>query len=121
MMHKFSMTLVAVAAVGACSSYPMPAQRLASAEGATRSAEEVGAAQDPRAAMHLKLAKNQLDQAKALINDGDYKRADFVLLRAKHDAELALTLARGRAIQAEADRAVQQAEELRRRGGAPTP
>ena len=48
-------------------------------------------------------------QAKAAMGDGDNKRADFLLVRAKADAELALAIAREVAAKAEAQKAVEQA------------
>lgn len=87
-------TLLVAISVAACGSFPLPADRLASSEAAIRTAGEVGAGNEPKATLHLKLAKDQYEQAKALIKDGDNKRADYVLRRAEADAELALALAK---------------------------
>lgn len=80
----------------ACGSSTLqPAQdRLASTDAAIRSARELGAEQDPQASLHLKLADEQVAQARHLMRDGDNKRADFVLQRASSDAELAVMLTR---------------------------
>ena len=76
------------------SSIPPPSDKLASAEAAARSARELGAEKEPKAALHLKLATEQIDQAKTLMKDNDNKRADLVLQRASADAELSVMLAK---------------------------
>ena len=78
--------------LGACSSYPPPTERMNTTLGAIRGAEEVGASQIPRAALHLKLAQEQADSAKQLMDDGYNERADQTLKRAQSDAELAIAL-----------------------------
>jgi len=85
-----------IAALGlvACGSVPPPHEREASSQAAIRTAREMDAAQVPQAALHLKLAQEQFDKGKALMNDGDNGRASYVLMRAQADAELALALAR---------------------------
>jgi outer membrane protein TolC len=70
----------------ACGSVPPPHERQASTE--------LDAQQVPQAALHLKLAQEQFDKGKALIDDGENSRASYVLMRAQADAELALALAR---------------------------
>jgi hypothetical protein len=87
------------------SSIPPPSDRLASAEAAARSARELGAEKEPRAALHLRLASEQIDQAKKLMADEDNKRADLVLQRASSDAELAVMLAKENSAKAEAEKA----------------
>lgn len=88
-------SIIALALVAGCGgSYPPPTQRMADSESAVRAAQEVGGQNEPQAALHLKLAQEQIDQAKALMADGDNQRADFVLMRADADAELAVALAR---------------------------
>jgi len=99
MTHRTQFSLVTVAAMlafgaGCGASYPAPTARMADSESAVRAAQEVGGQNEPQAALHLKLAQEQIDQAKQLVNDGDNKRADFVLMRADADAELAVSLAR---------------------------
>lgn len=78
--------------LGACATTQLSSDRLSSSEAAIRSADELGAAQVPQAALHLKLAQEQLAQAKKLNEDGDNERADLVLQRANVDAELAVAL-----------------------------
>jgi Domain of unknown function (DUF4398) len=105
--------LTVACAVGCGASYPPPTQRMADAMSAERSAEEVGAKTDPRAGLHLKLAEEQITRAKDLIANGDNRLAEFALVRAKSDAELALALSRASSAKDEASRAVAQAESLR--------
>jgi hypothetical protein len=80
---------------GACgASVPPPTQRMADAESAERSAIEVGANNEPVAQLSLKLAQEQIAQAKTAMADDDNERADSLLIRAKVDAELAIAQAR---------------------------
>jgi hypothetical protein len=94
---------------------------MADAEAATRSASEIGANVDPQAQLHLKLANDQIQKAKALMADGDNRGADFVLVRAKSDAELALSLSRARNAKTEAQQAIDQANSMRGQTVQPTP
>jgi len=79
---------------------------------AARSAREVGAESAPQAALHLKLADEEIARAKALIKDGDNERAEYTLVRAKADAELALSLAKEATANAEAQQAADQIKAL---------
>ena len=79
---------------GCAATYPLPTQRMADAESAQRSARELGADSKPTAQLSLKLADEQIEAAKRAIEQGDNRRADFLLVRARADAELALALAR---------------------------
>ncbi len=110
MKRVFSVVAPAVAlmAAGCASSFPPPTQRMADAESAERSAREVGADSNPAAKLQAKLASEQIAEAKALMASGDNRRAEFVLLRARADAELALALAREQNANVEAQKAVEQ-------------
>jgi hypothetical protein len=94
-------------------SIPPPSDRLASAEAAARSARELGADREPKASLHLKLAQEQIDQAKRLMSDGDNKRADLVLQRAGSDAELSVMLAKENNAKAEADKAQERVKQIK--------
>jgi pyridoxal biosynthesis lyase PdxS len=61
---------------------------------AVRGAEEAGASDVPEAALHMKLAQEQIDRAKKLMEDDDNLEAEELAVRANQDAELALALAR---------------------------
>jgi parvulin-like peptidyl-prolyl isomerase len=94
------------AALAACASFPVPTQRMADAESAHRSALELGANQQPAAQLHVKLAEEQMAQAKARIQAGENKEADSLLIRSKADSELAIALARETGARVETQRAV---------------
>lgn len=100
--------------LSACAGTPVPAARVASAHAAVRGASEVGAADVPRAALHQRLAREQIARADVLIRDGDNDRAELVLERAESDAELALALAREDHSRHEAQLAVDRVRTLRR-------
>jgi hypothetical protein len=77
-------------------SYSAPVQRSADAQAATRAAQEVAAGTNnpPAAQLHLRLAQEGIARARGLMANGENRKADFALVRAKADAELALALAR---------------------------
>lgn len=109
-----AVVLAAVLGLAGCgSSLPPPSDRLASAEAASRSARELGADKEPKAALHLKLAQEQIDQAKKLMGDGDNKRADLVLQRASSDAELAVMLAKENNASSEATKAKEKVNQMK--------
>ncbi len=114
MMHaRLLAALGPVLLVFGCASTPMPAERLASAEAGIRGATEVGADGIPQASLHLKMARDQVAQAKGLSQNGDNERATMVLARAETDAELALALARENAARGEANALLAQIQTLR--------
>jgi hypothetical protein len=67
---------------------------MADVQSANRGAAELGANNNPKAQLHLKLAEEQMNQAKKAMDDGDNKIADMLLTRAKADAELSIALTR---------------------------
>lgn len=93
-MKRTLITIAALTLLGCGASFPEPTQKLADAESAHRSARELGADKKTEAQLSLKLAQEEIDAAKAQIKAGENRRADFILLRAKADAELALAIAR---------------------------
>jgi hypothetical protein len=94
--------------LGCGASFPVPTQRMADAESAHRSALELGAASQPAAQLHVKLAEEQMAKAKTLITDGDNKGADSLLIRSKADSELALALTREQGSNVEVQKATDQ-------------
>jgi hypothetical protein len=114
--RKFSNVFIAgfVAAVtAACGGGAVPAQELASAKSATRTAEEIGAKQQPQSALHLKLAQDQIAEAERLIEDGDNDKAKLVLEQARADAELSLALTRELNERRAAEQALMKVESLK--------
>lgn len=97
---------VAVSGV-ACGGAAVPQESLTAAQAAAKGAEVGGANADPQAQLHLKLATEQIDKAKKLIEDGDNEEAARVIDRAQADADLALALAQ----QAKAVRDAKDADE----------
>jgi hypothetical protein len=113
-MKTFAFACALAAMAAACgSSLPPPSDRLATAEAAARSARELGAEREPKAALHLKLAQEQIEQAKGLMKEGDNKRADFVLQRAGADAELSVMLAKERNAKAEVEKAQEKVKSVK--------
>ena len=108
--------LVTLVTTTGCASYPAPVQRMADTEAAARSAEDNGAANDPQGQLNLKLAQEGIAHAKELLKNGENERADYALIRARSDAELALAEARERQQRAEAERAIQEVAQLQANG-----
>jgi Domain of unknown function (DUF4398) len=98
----------------ACGGGVVPQEALSAAEADTKGAEVGGAAENPKAALHLKLAKEEIQKAKDLINDGDNEAAARTIDRAQVDAQLALALAREGKARAEADEAKEQISRLQK-------
>lgn len=106
---------VAALAIVGCASASVPSQQMSQSQAAIRAAEELGAENHPRAALHLKMAKDQMRTARALIESGEGQQARATLMRAEADAELALMLAREARIRAEAREAMNKVRELQQR------
>jgi hypothetical protein len=102
--------------VAACAE-PVPQERLQSTSAAIRAAEEVGAAREPNAALHLQLAKEQSERADRLIAGGDRHQAALMLARAEADANLAVALARSSEEQHEAASAQEKVRGLQLQNG----
>jgi hypothetical protein len=93
--------LALVGLLAGCASTSPVQGRLAATQAAVRAADEVGANTVPRAALHLQLAREEIEQAKKLIRTREGIKADFVLQRAQADAELALVLAKEAPVKAQ--------------------
>lgn len=93
-----------------CASHPPPTDNMASAVAAVRGAQVAvaQAGQVPEASLHLKLAEEQVAQAREMMEDGDNERANYMTLRAYNDAELALALARQHQAREAAEGAIQR-------------
>jgi len=113
MRNVAAMAMLAVVLTACGSSIPPPSDRLATAEAAARSARELGADREPNAQLHLRLATEQIDQAKGLMKEGDNKRADLVLQRAGADAELSVMLAKENNARGEAEKAQEKVKNLK--------
>ena len=101
---KSTSLLVLLALVSACSSgnisakeYSEPREKIAAAEQANKD----GQVPNKDAALHLRLAKENLDKADVLIKDGDKTEAKYYLMMASADAEVARSLAEGDVLKSE--------------------
>jgi hypothetical protein len=101
-------------ALAACGGSSPPTHQLTESNSAIRAAEEVGAENTPKAALHLKMARDHLRNAEALIVEEEYEDAALVLKRAEADADLALALARESQARNEAEQAMRKVQELKR-------
>ena len=110
---------IGIVGVVGCASTPVPNAKVASSEAAIRAADETGSRKVPQAALHLKLAEEQLQTARGLIRDNDNKRAEYVLMRAQADAELAIALSHVAVSNAQAGTAVDEARAVH--SGTPAP
>jgi len=86
-----------------CAGATLPTDQVASAEASVRAAKELGAPSVPRAELHLRLAQDELKQARLTADDGDGDRGKMLLERARADAELAIALARQNKAERELD------------------
>jgi outer membrane murein-binding lipoprotein Lpp len=108
----FAAAVVATAIVAGCAT-SAPLQTEASTSG-IRAAQEVGAAEVPRASLHLQLAKEELAHAEKLAENDEQEMAKSMLMRAEADAELAVALSREDAEKAECLAAMERVRKLRR-------
>ncbi|HXN32426.1 MAG TPA: DUF4398 domain-containing protein [Polyangiaceae bacterium] len=92
----------AALALSACAASYVPASHVLGAQSAIAAADGAGAAQNPQADLHLRLAREQYSSAQRLIKQGATAQADAMLLRAQADAQLSLSLAREASAQTEA-------------------
>lgn len=93
-MSRSMVGLVVAAFLGGCAAHPIPAARVGSAEAAVREARVNGADRMPDAALHVRLAEEQIAHARRAIADGEPERAEWLLVRAEADASLASALSR---------------------------
>jgi hypothetical protein len=105
--------LLGAAIVAGCGSAAVMPPSAADAQARISAAEAVGAEQRPQAALHLKLARDQLAAAHQEARDGDEEDARMLVDRARLDAELALVLSRDVDARARAEQAEQRVEELK--------
>ena len=109
---RFALPLGIALAAAACGSSDMPSKQLADSQAAVRAASEVGAEQNPQAALHLKMARDQISKAQALSREGEYDAAKQLLSQAEVDAELALTMTREQQARADEEQAQHQLESM---------
>jgi hypothetical protein len=93
MIRIASTALLTTLLIG-CGGSSLPPAKVADAQSSISAAEAIGAEQNPQAALHLKMARDQLKQAQALLDDGKDEDARLVLERASADAEVATMITR---------------------------
>ncbi len=93
-MMRFVSTALLTLSVVACGSGSLPAAKVADTQSSISAAAAVGADQNPQAALHLKMARDQLKQAQDLGNRDKGAEAKLVLERATVDAEVAMMITR---------------------------
>lgn len=99
-------------ALAGCGGSALPPAQVTETQSAISAAEAVGAVNNPQAALHLKLANDQLQQAETLVKEGDDEEARLFLERAHADAVLAQTLTRREQEVQRTERAKQQVHEI---------
>lgn len=97
---------------GCASAQKVPTEQLVDSQVSIRQAEAAGAETVPDAAQHLQWAREQTSEARKLLEHNERDKAALYLKRAEADAELALALAREAPARAEADRVLQQVQQL---------
>jgi hypothetical protein len=100
--------------LAACSSSTQLPANYAPAQTAIGAADAVGAKSEPRAALHLKMARDAVVRAQALSKEGEEAQAELMLERARTDAELALMVTREATARREATAAQREVEGLPR-------
>jgi hypothetical protein len=112
-MTLYRLGALAALVAGCASRQELPAN-YAPTQSAISAAEAVGARNDPRAALHLKMAKDQLIRAQTYAREGDEHEAALMLDRARTDAELALMVTRELEAKNQAERVKRDVEALSR-------
>ena len=113
-IRHFCFASLLAAAAAACGAAAPPQHQLTKSQSAVRAAEEVGAEDTPKAALHLKMARDHIKNAEALMVEEEFEDATLVLRRAEADAELAIALAKADKERADADAAMRKVQELKR-------
>jgi hypothetical protein len=113
MMRASMLCGCALVALVACGGAQLNQTRVTDVQAAVLAAEQVGATQEPKASLHLQLAKEEVQEAKRLAADGDEVNSNLLLDRAKLDAQLALQLARTEREQQSARQAWEKIRDLK--------
>ena len=114
--HFLASSLLASAVLGAaaCGASAPPTHQLTRSQSEIRGAEEAGAEGTPKAALHLKMARDHVENAEKLIREQEYDDASLVLKRAEADAQLAIALSREARARSEAEEQMRKVQELKR-------
>lgn len=112
-MRAIVILTFAFAAACASSRGSIPVRQVADTEAAYRSAQAIDADKIPQAALHLQLAREQMELAQKLVNAKEYERAEGALLRARVDAEMATAITQRDKTKKEAETALSQLSKVR--------
>jgi len=110
--EKLTYVMLLGLAAQACGGAAVPHDQMTAAEASVRAAEVGGAKQSPQAELRLKQARDQIEEAKQWIEQGENEKAYYVLLRAEADAELALALAQEETAKKQASDALKRIQKL---------
>ena len=113
MKKTASVALAALGLMAGCAGVAAPTKHLADAQGDLRAAETVGADNVPKAALHLQLAREELDKAKHLMDNNKNEQAEFMLRRAEADSALAIVLSKNLPLEEKAKAIQDQLEQLK--------
>ncbi len=112
----------AAALLGACAtSGPIPKDEMVAAGSTIKSAEAAGATRYSDAKEHLELAQQGYSYATKLLEEGDNRRAAYVLERAQSDAELAWAVAQEIPLRQQAEALMKKTSEQQQQLQAPPP
>ena len=104
--------LVGGAMMMACGGTAPPQTQMTAAQSAVRAAEVGGAEELPKGKLHLKYARDQIQEATALMEQKEYEQAERVLLRAEVDAKYALGVAQHEEARLEAEELLESIDAL---------
>jgi hypothetical protein len=111
MQRQLSWALVALAPLalllGACGGSDLVSKQRAATDAAVRQAQQFRAAEEPMAADHLTVARDEVEKADRLAHGGHNIRAHNMLARAQADADLATAQAQS----GQATRLAQQSQQ----------
>lgn len=102
--------------LSACGAAVLPAEQYSEARQTIRAVTKLGAADNPRAKLHLMLAQDELENADKYLAQNSQEKARLAFMRAEADAALALAILEHEQAEAEVE-ALKR--ELERRGEAP--
>ena len=109
---SFSVFASAMVLVG-CGGAVVPRDQLTMAQAAVKGAEVGGANEEPKAALHLKLAREEISKANALIADGENEDAARMIARSQADAYLSLVLAKQAAARRDTQESKEQIDQIK--------
>ncbi|MEY4548433.1 MAG: hypothetical protein RL685_4628 [Pseudomonadota bacterium] len=112
-MNAYKWCIPLCLAAAACGGGQLNQNKATNVQAAVMAAEQVGAKDQPKASLHLQLAREQVEEARKRAADGDESSANLLLERAQVDAELALQLARTEQEQQNAQKAWEKIREIK--------